>query len=233
MINSRINRQIVARVAGALGELNEQAVFVGGAVVSIYADDPAADDVRPTKDVDLTLDVLSWGDLENLRLTLRSKGFIQSHDEPVMCRFLLEDIRVDVMSLTAVGWAPANRWFAPGFPYRFRTVLEDQQVSLLPLPYFLASKWEAFNSRGAADSRTSHDFEDVVYLLNYCTYLEEQVSNAPEDVRTYLGTAFREILENRRLQEAVRANLYYEFETEQFSRIMSIVERAARLSEPR
>ena len=59
MKNKTINIGIIKEVATALDELNEQVVYVGGAVVGIYADDPAAEDVRPTKDVDFTLKIAS------------------------------------------------------------------------------------------------------------------------------------------------------------------------------
>jgi hypothetical protein len=49
MKNKIINMGVVRKVATALGKLNEQVAYVGGATVSIYADDPAAEDVRPTK----------------------------------------------------------------------------------------------------------------------------------------------------------------------------------------
>ena len=45
MINRTINLGVVAEIAHALGDLNESVVFVGGAVVSVYADDDAADEV--------------------------------------------------------------------------------------------------------------------------------------------------------------------------------------------
>ena len=38
------------KIAKALGELNRKVVFVGGAMVSLYIDDPSAEDLRPTKD---------------------------------------------------------------------------------------------------------------------------------------------------------------------------------------
>jgi len=57
--NSTFNIEAIGMVATALKELNEQVVFVGGAVVRMYINDPAADDVRPTKDVDISLSVAS------------------------------------------------------------------------------------------------------------------------------------------------------------------------------
>lgn len=46
--NTQVNRLATKKVATALGEFNEQVVYVGGAVVSLYIDDPAAEDVRST-----------------------------------------------------------------------------------------------------------------------------------------------------------------------------------------
>ena len=57
MKNTIINNAIIERVANALGELNEKVIYVGGATVSLYINDPAADDVRPTKDVDISIKV--------------------------------------------------------------------------------------------------------------------------------------------------------------------------------
>ena len=65
MENTLINRAIIKRIAIALGELNEKVIYVGGATVSLYINDPAADDVRPTKDVDITVKVASMLELEN------------------------------------------------------------------------------------------------------------------------------------------------------------------------
>lgn len=52
--NTQINRAVTKKIAKALGDINEKVVYVGGAVVSLYIDDASADDVRPTKDLDLT-----------------------------------------------------------------------------------------------------------------------------------------------------------------------------------
>ena len=68
--NTQINRLAIRKIAQALGELNEQVVYVGGAAVSLYIDDPAAADVRPTKDVDISLEIASIGALENLWVDL-------------------------------------------------------------------------------------------------------------------------------------------------------------------
>jgi hypothetical protein len=88
------------------------------------------------------------------------------------------------------------------------------------LPYFLAAKFDAFYDRGFKDPRTSHDFEDVVYLLNYTSNLERIILESSEDVQTFLKEAFGKILETPVLQEAIIGNLYYEDQMIRFDRII-------------
>jgi predicted nucleotidyltransferase len=171
--NTIINRKAIKKIALALGELNEKVVYVGGAVVSLYIDDPAADDVRPTKDVDISLEIASLAELETLRKTLTDKGFKQSPEYDVMCRFRYEDVKVDVMATKAIGWAPGSPWFARGFKHFQLVELDGIAIRLLPVSYFLATKFSAFYDRGGKDPRTSHDFEDIVYLLNHTTNIKD------------------------------------------------------------
>jgi hypothetical protein len=103
MRNFTIHTETIETIANALGELNQKVAFVGGAVVGFYANDLAADDVRPTKDIDITLQITSVGKLELLREELSNKGFTQVANEDVICRFVYEDILVDVMSTYPVG----------------------------------------------------------------------------------------------------------------------------------
>ena len=106
--NTTANLKVIRKVALALGSLNKQVVYVGGATVSFYINDPAAEDVRPTKDLDISLDIATLGELEAVRDELVKKGFNQTAEDNVICRFRYEDIKVDVMNTKAIGWAPAN-----------------------------------------------------------------------------------------------------------------------------
>jgi len=65
--NTLINRIATKKIALALGELNKNVVYVGGAVVSFYIDDTSAEDVRPTKDIDISMEIASLGKLEKIR----------------------------------------------------------------------------------------------------------------------------------------------------------------------
>lgn len=88
--------------------------------MGLYINDPSADDVRPTKDVDISLSVATIGGLEQIRSALIEKVFIQIAEDDVICRFRYEDVKVNVMNTKAIGWAPANPWFASGFESRLQ-----------------------------------------------------------------------------------------------------------------
>mgnify|MGYP000025560161 FL=1 len=75
MENKTINIGVVAEVAEALQELKEQVAFVGGSVISLYTDDPAADEVRPTGDIDMAVNIASFGEWNKMHESLGEMGF--------------------------------------------------------------------------------------------------------------------------------------------------------------
>ncbi|MFV0345572.1 MAG: hypothetical protein ACK5IQ_04910 [Bacteroidales bacterium] len=83
--NSTINLQIVEKVALALGDLNDEVIYVGGAVVSLYVTDEGAEQPRPTKDIDISVQVSTYSQIERLRKILASRGIYPSSGKAVMC----------------------------------------------------------------------------------------------------------------------------------------------------
>lgn len=193
-------------MALTLGDLNNRLAFVGGAVSSLYADDPGAADVRPTKDIDVVVEVSSYLELTRFQHELLKKGFSPTPHEKVICRFQYDEILVDVMATEEVGWAPANPWFKPGFSQLEAVRLNTVEIKILPLAYFLASKFCAFNDRGI-DPRTSSDFEDIVYILDNRTTLVYDILTSENDVKEYLISELKEIKNDASLQEAALACL--------------------------
>jgi len=219
--NTLINRAATKKIAVALAELNEHVVYVGGAVVSLYIDDAAAEDVRPTKDIDISMKITSLTELESIRQQLTNKGFYQSHKDNIVCRFRFDDLIVDMMSTHAIGWAPANPWFEPGYKNLITFKIDTVEIKCLSLPYYLATKFTAFYDRGSKDPRTSEDFEDIVYILNYTSNIKTQVIEAGEDVKKYLYDCFEDILEDSVKQEAILGNLFYENQETRYRKIIN------------
>lgn len=227
MINTQINRKVIHTISHGLGELNDKVVYVGGAVVSLYIDDKAAEDIRPTKDIDISLEIASITELENLREDLSKKGFKQSHEDDVICRFRFDDIKVDVMATKAIGWAPANPWFESGFKSAIPINVDGALIKILTLPYFLATKFSAFDDRGRKDPRFSTDFEDITYILNYTSNYKEQILKADKEVQAYLKDNFLKILDDSLLQETILAQIYYEEQDIRFENIMTQLKEIA------
>ena len=221
MKNTIINNAIIERVANALGELNEKVIYVGGAIVSLYINDPAAEDVRPTKDVDISIKVASFVELEDIREQLTDKGFKQSSDLDVICRFKLEDILVDVMATKPIAWAPANPWFEKGFEKLEKTKVNDITIQIMPLTFFLASKFTAYHDRGGNDPRFSHDLEDIIYIIdNRTDWHQILINEQDQEVKEFLINEFSNILTSNKMQEAILGNLFYETQDKRFGMIM-------------
>jgi hypothetical protein len=207
MRNRIINLGVVAEIAQALGDLNESVVFVGGAVVSIYADDPAADEIRPTQDVDLTLKLLDFNQRE-LDAKLAERGFhpdIQGH---AICTYKYNDIAVDIMASTDSMRGPTNRWYSIGFDSIQKIQIEGVLIQILSAACYLATKFEAYNHRGNGDYRTSHDFEDIIYIIDNRTTIVEEVRVADKRIRDFLKSEFKKILNTPYAEEILSAHLH-------------------------
>lgn len=199
---------VVKKVASALGDLNDHVAYVGGAIVSIYADDPAADDVRPTKDVDIMLRVVSFSELASLQERLAEKGIVPDVESKINCRFKYDDVVIDVMSTKQVGWAPSDPWFEPGFRNLFSYEIDSEiTISIFPVSYFLATKFSAFHDRGT-DPRTSKDFEDIVYVLDNRLNIVDELRQSPSDVLIYLKNELKEFLKDE-MTESISCHLSF------------------------
>lgn len=114
-----------------------------------------------------------------------------------------------------------------GIQHAFVYDLDGFSIRLLPLPYYMAAKFDAFYDRGGKDPRTSHDFEDIVYLLNHISNIHEQIFHSERTVMDYLKEIFEKIRNDELMQEAIIANLYNDYDAERFKRIMEIMEKTS------
>lgn len=154
-------------IAGGLGELCRDVVFVGGSVAELYADDPAATDIRPTMDVDCVIELATYGSLQEFESLLRNHGFVNDIESGVICRWKFNGEIVDIMPDRDSILGFTNQWYRPGFQHRIEYELPDGLVvHILPPLYYLATKIDAIRGRGGDDLRLSHDFEDLIYVLN-------------------------------------------------------------------
>lgn len=142
-----------------------------------------------------------------MEVRLRELGFHHFPEDKILCRYRYHGVMVDIMPTDVPAIGPTNRWYVPGMLRAIGHVLPDGTlVKVLPAPYFLATKLEAFKSRGG-DMRTSKDFEDIVFLLDSRLGLEAEMNSAPAEVQDYLREELKGLLKSQAAMEAIAAHL--------------------------
>jgi len=204
--NQAINLKIVETVATALAEINKDVIYVGGAVVSLYVTDEGAEQPRPTKDIDISVQVSTYAEMDNLREKLAQKRIYPAMHENVMYRYTFEDILIDFIPFESTALGPTNRWLKPGFEKAYPINVGEAEIRILPVSLFLATKWEAFKSRGN-DPRTSHDFEDIIYVIDNNLNLIDDVILANKEVQSFLKEMSAEILNHSSCNEIIECRI--------------------------
>jgi predicted nucleotidyltransferase len=196
-------------VYDALQELAEKVVFVGGAVVSLYADRPAIG-VRPTDDVDIVVELMNYSGFAAIEGKLREKGFVHDKESGIICRYKINGVIVDIMPSGEGILGFSNKWYVDAFANSFQFILSDQyDIRLFQPAWFVASKLEAFNDRGGNDGRMSSDFEDIVFILNNRNVIWEEMESAPNPLKKYLKEQFDSLLANQYIYEWIGTHLEF------------------------
>jgi predicted nucleotidyltransferase len=200
---------MLVRVAEALGELKDEVVFVGGAVVDLFITDPAAPRPRFTQDVDVVVEVTTYGAWAEVGERLRALGFREDRREGApLCRWLIEDVVVDVMPALERVLGFTNRWYRQA-----RTQSEDRdlqggvRIRVVTAPLFVATKIEAFRSRGRGDFVASHDLEDIIAVVDGRPALADEVKRAPALIRRFLASTIALWLDDPDFLAAVPGHL--------------------------
>jgi predicted nucleotidyltransferase len=194
--------------ASALGDLTGEVVFVGGATVALWITDPGAPPPRPTKDLDVIVEVASRRDYHAFEERLRDAGF---RDEgTVICRWIHREtgLTLDAMPTDAALLGFENRWQRQAFPHAVeRTLPSGARIRAVPPTFLLATKLEAYRGRGAGDLLGSRDFADVVALVDGRVELLEEVQRAPRELRDYIREDISSLLADDRLLDGIQGQL--------------------------
>ncbi len=93
--------------------------YIGGAVAELYADNPAASDIRITLDVDCVIELRSKMEHAKLEDRLREQGFANdtSKGAPV-CIWIFNEIKVDVMPADSKVLGFTNKWYEEGIEHK-------------------------------------------------------------------------------------------------------------------
>ena len=197
--------QLVA-AAEAIGTLVNDVLFIGGATIGLYLTDPASREPRPTRGVDISIQVTSLLEYYQFEQLLRERGFVNDVSGGPICRFLKGEIVLDVVPTDPVlGFN--NRWHKLGFQELAAINLGDVEIRI-PLPGIaLAMKLEAYADRGATDALSSHDLEDIITVIDNRPSIIDDAGQATDKVRQFLNTAISELVARSDIREVISAHV--------------------------
>jgi predicted nucleotidyltransferase len=205
-----INVQLIELVAQRLGaELCEQFVFVGGAVAGLLITDPAMPAIRPTQDVDIVAQIVALPDYHRLEKTLRAKGFAQDmRKQAPICRWLIDDLMVDIMPSEKNVLGFANRWYPLAVQHPIWMQLSTNDIiRVISAPFFIGTKLEAFAGRGQGDYLFSHDMGDIISIVDGRESLVSECRSAPLELQMYLSGQFDELMKTEAFTDALPGHL--------------------------
>jgi hypothetical protein len=198
------NLHLLVAAARLLQPLLDQLVFVGGCATGLLITDPAAVGIRPTKDVDAITDVGSYAEYAKLSDRLRDLGLTEDHSEGApICRWRRGDLLIDVMPTDERILGFSNRWYTPALESAQDVDIAGLRLRVVAPVHFLAMKLEAFHGRGNDDVMGSHDLEDLITVVDGRPEIVDELSVAAPDVRSYIASHLRQLLDMREFIEAV------------------------------
>jgi hypothetical protein len=119
------NIDILKLAVDRLGGLADEMVFLGGCATGLLITDPAAPPIRTTQDVDAIVHVVSRAEYYQLAEKLRGKRFNEdSSDGAPICRWLTDNVVLDVMPTDADILGFGHEWYLPA--------IENAELIALP-----------------------------------------------------------------------------------------------------
>ena len=202
--------ELLELAAQALEPVLDEVVFLGGASVALWITDPAAPAIRPTKDVDVVVEVTTRSAFHAFEGRLRSLRFGEQQIDGVICRWRHRDsgLILDAMPADPALLGFENRWQGAAIPHAIeRELPSGAKIRAAPPTYLLATKIEAFKGRGEGDFMVSRDLADIIALVDGRVELVAEVAEAPPELRAYLADELALLLAHPRFPEGVSAAL--------------------------
>ena len=224
------NRQQLIDAAHLLRPMLNELVFLGGAVTGLLLTDTAAGDPRATMDVDAIAEISTYAEYVQFGARLGDLGFSEDATEGApVCRWVRQSVILDLMPLDESILGFSNRWYRAAIPAaETHRIAADLDVRIVPAPYFIATKLEAFRGRGQGDIVASKDLEDIVSVLDGRPTLIAEIEKSPAELVVFLRAGIGSLLASPRIEDALAGYLLPDAASQ--SRIRLVLERLHRLA---
>lgn len=206
MIRQEQNRLALCQAATLLQDLNNEVVYVGGRLVGLLITDELEDDIRPTQDIDVTVEITGIIAHYALEDRLNTLGF--KPEGTINCRYIHGDTVIDVMHTDGKLQGLNTVWYQDGFENAIKVqISEYQTINILNAVYFIASKLEAFNDRAytQCDYLDCKDLEDIVNVVNGRAELADEIQAAKPDVKKYISSFFKVLINDPKWLDAIKS----------------------------
>jgi hypothetical protein len=136
---------------------------------------------------------------------LRKIGFTKPEEEKdSLVAWQWEGVRVDFLPHLPMELMKSNRWF----PFlmdeaEYVVVIDGKSAWRASAPCFIATKFEAFYSRGKGDYQSSKDIEDIVAVIDGRVEILEEIDFCAHDVRGFISQSCRQLLADRRFMDCL------------------------------
>ncbi len=82
-------------------------------------------------------------------------------------------------------------------------MIDGLGINYISAPIFIATKLEAFHTRGKADYWSSHDLEDLISVIDGRDTIIDEMTSAPDKVINYISEHFATMLDSEVFNEAL------------------------------
>jgi predicted nucleotidyltransferase len=220
----------VELVAKALGDLRNELVFVGGCAAGLLCTSPKAPPPRITYDVDVIAEVAALAGYHALERQFAKLGFKRDlAPEAPICRWRIGELEVDLMPTDETILGFSNRWYPEAIRSAQTLRLPSgTTIRLISAPAFLATKLEAFATRGRGDLMGSHDLEDIINVLDGRPGVENEIASVGGELAAYLAERFAAITNHPDFDNTLPGLVEYDDLYDE--RIHSVRNRARRIA---
>lgn len=135
------------------------------------------------------VEAATYGSYASVEETLTERGFTHVIGPGVpICRWRIGDTVADVMPTEESILGFGNRWYPDAVRTATTYTLPSGTViRMIASQYFLATKLEAFHTRGDDDARLSYDMEDIIAVLDGRPEVEEEIAGAETSLHDFLS----------------------------------------------